>query len=364
LQHAENPVDWYPWGERAFLKASGEDKPIFLSIGYSTCHWCHVMEHESFEDEEVAALLNESFVSIKVDREERPDIDQVYMTVCQATTGAGGWPLSIFMGPDRRAFFAGSYFPRTGRLGMPGFIDIIRQLGRLWKEQRGQLNRIGAEITHAIQPKPAGEGGGSLGLDALDRTHQQLRKSFDPVWGGFGGAPKFPSPHNLNFLLRWHKRNPSSGAAAVVEKTLDSMRAGGIFDQVGYGFHRYSVDEKWLVPHFEKMLYDQAMLALAYTEACLATGNVRHGRVAREIFEYVRPTRKARRGFPAPRTRHRRKEGTSTPGPRRRSRQSSVKTAPISSAASSVSRSREILRREGASRTCQNLPGSLPASWG
>ncbi|MFZ2446094.1 MAG: thioredoxin domain-containing protein [Syntrophobacteraceae bacterium] len=287
LQHAENPVDWYPWGEKAFLKASGEDKPIFLSIGYSTCHWCHVMEHESFENEEVAALLNESFVSIKVDREERPDIDQVYMTVCQATTGAGGWPLSIFMGPDRKAFFAGSYFPRTGRLGMPGFIDIIRQLARLWKEQRGQLDRIGEEITHAIQPKPAGEGGASPGLDALDRACQQLRKSFDPVWGGFGGAPKFPSPHNLNFLLRWHKREPKSGAAGMVEKTLDAMRAGGIFDQVGFGFHRYSVDEKWLVPHFEKMLYDQAMLALAYTDAGLATGNVRHGRTAREIFEYV-----------------------------------------------------------------------------
>ncbi|MEN6440051.1 MAG: thioredoxin domain-containing protein [Syntrophobacter sp.] len=287
LQHAKNPVDWYPWGEEAFRKASGEDKPIFLSIGYSTCHWCHVMEHESFEDGEVAALLNEHFVSIKVDREERPDVDQVYMSVCQATTGSGGWPLSIFMGPDGKPFFAGSYFPKTGRLGMPGLIQLIKQLAMLWKERRDQLDRISAEITAAIQPGPAGESSGRLGVETLETAYSQLRKSFDPVWGGFGAAPKFPTPHNLTFLLRWHGRNRGAGPNPEVEKTLDSMRAGGIFDQVGFGFHRYSVDEKWLVPHFEKMLYDQALLAMAYTEASLASGAARFARVAGEVFEYV-----------------------------------------------------------------------------
>ncbi len=287
LQHAENPVDWYPWGEEAFRKAAGEDKPIFLSIGYATCHWCHVMEHESFEDEEVARLLNDHFVSVKVDREERPDIDQVYMTVCQATTGSGGWPLSIFMKPDRKPFFAGSYFPKTGRQGMPGFVDILRQFARLWKERRDQLDRISGEITGAIQPGPAEEGAAVPGLDVLKLAFSQLRKNFDPVRGGFGSAPKFPTPHNLNFLLRWNRRNPESHAAGMVEKTLDSMRAGGIFDQVGFGFHRYSVDSQWLVPHFEKMLYDQALLALAYTEAFLATGEPRFWRVSNEIFEYV-----------------------------------------------------------------------------
>jgi uncharacterized protein len=286
LQHAENPVDWYPWGDEAFRKATEESKPVFLSIGYSTCHWCHVMEHESFEDDQVADLLNRYFVAIKVDREERPDIDQVYMTVCQATTGAGGWPLSIFMAPDKRPFFAGSYFPKTSRQGMPGFMDILHQLAALWKDKRGQLDRISEEITRAIQPKQQ-EGYQSFSLDVIGKACRELRKSYDPVWGGFGTAPKFPTPHNLSLLLRWHKRRPDSGTAAVVEKTLTSMRAGGIFDQVGFGFHRYSVDEKWLVPHFEKMLYDQAMLALAYADAFLTTGRDRYARVVREIFAYV-----------------------------------------------------------------------------
>lgn len=287
LQHAENPVDWYPWGEEAFRKAESEDKPIFLSIGYSTCHWCHVMEHESFEDSEVAALLNEHFVSIKVDREERPDIDQVYMTVCQATTGSGGWPLSVFIGPDGKPFFAGTYFPKRGRLGMPGFMDIAGRIAGLWRDGRGQLTRISEEITTAIQPKPA-EGEGVLpGIDVLERGYRQLARSFDPVWGGFGSAPKFPTPHNLSFLLRRHKREPQANVLQMVEKTLSSMRAGGIFDQVGYGFHRYSVDEKWLVPHFEKMLYDQALLAIAYADAFLVTSKKDYSRVVKEIFEYV-----------------------------------------------------------------------------
>jgi hypothetical protein len=287
LQHAENPVDWYPWGDEAFRKAIEEDKPVFLSIGYSTCHWCHVMEHESFEDPQVADLLNGHFVAIKVDREERPDIDQVYMTVCQATTGSGGWPLSIFMAPDKKPFFAGSYFPKTGRFGMPGFLDILQQLAALWKGRRGQLDRISEEIIHAIQPKPSSGESQPLGIEVIESAHLELRKSYDPVWGGFGTAPKFPAPHNLNLLLRWHQRNPGSGALATVEKTLDSMRSGGIFDQIGFGFHRYSVDEKWLVPHFEKMLYDQAMLALAYTDAYLYTGNDRYASVVREIFDYT-----------------------------------------------------------------------------
>ncbi|MGA2400688.1 MAG: thioredoxin domain-containing protein, partial [Syntrophobacteraceae bacterium] len=287
LQHAENPVDWYPWGEEAFLKAKLEDKPIFLSIGYSTCHWCHVMEHESFEDDEVAGLLNRSFVTIKVDREERPDIDQVYMTVCQAITGGGGWPLSIFMGPDRKPFYAGTYFPKRSRMGMPGLMDVAGKIAELWAGEREQLGRISDEITRAIEPKRS-EGLHQLpGPELLERTWRELARSFDPVWGGFGGAPKFPNPHNLTFLTRWHNRNPGSNAFQMVEKTLFSMRSGGIFDQIGFGFHRYSVDEKWLVPHFEKMLYDQALLALAYTDAFLATGDERYAKVVREIFEYV-----------------------------------------------------------------------------
>lgn len=287
LQHAGNPVDWYPWGDEAFEKARREDKPVFLSIGYSTCHWCHVMEDESFEDHEVAALLNRHFVSIKVDREERPDIDQVYMTVCQATTGAGGWPLTVFMGPDKRPFFAGTYFPKTARFGSPGLMDVARSIADLWKNQRGRLDGISEEITNAIQPKPPEETGHALGRDILSRAHEQLRQTFDPVWGGFGSAPKFPTPHNAGFLLRWQKRDPASGAVEMVEKNLQQMRAGGIFDQIGFGFHRYSVDQKWLVPHFEKMLYDQALLAPVYLDAFLVTGNRGYARVAEEIFEYV-----------------------------------------------------------------------------
>ncbi|MGA2027119.1 MAG: thioredoxin domain-containing protein [Syntrophobacteraceae bacterium] len=287
LQHAQNPVEWYPWGEEAFLKASREDKPIFLSVGYSACHWCHVMEHESFEDEEVADLLNRSFVSIKVDREERPDIDQVYMTVCSATTGGGGWPLSIFMGPDRKPFFAGTYFPKNARMGMPGLMEIAGKISELWTGEREQLGRISQEIIRAIEPKRPQRPDRLPGLELLDRTWRELARSFDPVWGGFGSAPKFPNPHNLSFLTRWHSRNPGSNAFQMVEKTLLSMRSGGIFDQIGFGFHRYSVDEKWLVPHFEKMLYDQALLALAYTDAFLATGEARYAKVIKEIFEYV-----------------------------------------------------------------------------
>ncbi|UCE84247.1 MAG: thioredoxin domain-containing protein [Deltaproteobacteria bacterium] len=287
LQHAENPVDWFPWGDEAFAKAKMEDKPIFLSIGYSTCHWCHVMAHESFEDDEVGRILNQSFVAIKVDREERPDVDMVYMAVCQAITLKGGWPLSIFMTPEGKPFYAGTYFPKRSRMGMPGFVDIINHIATAWANDRSPLMDASEKITKAIQPRPEKGSMAELGLDTLEKGYNQLARSFDQKWGGFSTAPKFPTPHNLTFLLRWHKRTGEGNALHMVEKTLDAMRNGGIFDHIGYGFSRYSVDERWLVPHFEKMLYDQALLTLAYTEAYQATGVARHGRVAAEILTYV-----------------------------------------------------------------------------
>lgn len=287
LQHAHNPVDWRPWGEEAFRQAREQDKPIFLSIGYATCHWCHVMEHESFEDLEVASVLNENFVPVKVDREERPDVDQIYMAVCQALTGRGGWPLSVFLAPDGRPFYAGTYFPKNSRMGMPGFIEILQQLSRFWQTERQRALSISEQITQAIQPKMPQKMGSVVDLGVLEKGYQQLRASFDSKWGGFGAAPKFPTPHHLTFLLRWHQRNPGSDAALMVEKTLDAMRNGGIFDHLGYGFARYSVDERWFAPHFEKMLYDQSMLAMAYLEAYHALGEERFAEVAREIFDYV-----------------------------------------------------------------------------
>lgn len=298
LQHANNPVDWHPWGEEAFRLAREQDKPIFLSIGYATCHWCHVMEHESFEDMEVAGILNENFIPIKVDREERPDVDQIYMTVCQALTGRGGWPLSVFLAPDARPFYAGTYFPKNSRMGMPGFVEILRQLAKFWKTERQRAVGISEKITEAIQPKMPSTEGSVVDLSVLEKGYEQLRSSFDSKWGGFGAAPKFPTPHHLTFLLRWHKRNPGSDAAMMVEKTLDAMRNGGIFDHLGYGFARYSVDERWFAPHFEKMLYDQSMLAMAYLEAYQALGKERFAAVAGEIFEYVlRDMTDSRGGF-------------------------------------------------------------------
>ncbi len=268
IQHAENPVDWYPWGEEAFEKARKEDKPIFLSIGYATCHWCHVMAHESFEDEEVAGILNEFFVAIKVDREERPDIDSIYMSVCQTMTGRGGWPLSIFMTPEAKPFYSGTYFPKVGRMGMPGFIEILKSINVAWKQKRSSILDASEKITEAVSlGSDVPKGGSVLGKGTLKTGFDQLSAGFDKNNGGFGSAPKFPTPHQLTFLLRWYNRSSDPSALKIVETTLDSMRAGGIFDQIGFGFHRYSVDEKWLVPHFEKMLYDQAMLAMAYTEA-------------------------------------------------------------------------------------------------
>ncbi len=288
LQHARNPVDWYPWGEEAFQKARKEGKPIFLSIGYATCHWCHVMAHESFEDKEIARLLNKYFIAIKVDREERPDVDKIYMLVCQSLTGRGGWPLSIFMTPEGKPFFAGTYFPRLKQMGTPGFVDVLERIAEMWESDRASIMKSSEAITVVIQPRSDSDGSvHSLSAETLKKGYTQLARTFDPTWGGFGTAPKFPTPHHLTFLLRWHKRSGDSMALEVVEQTLKAMRRGGIFDQIGFGFHRYSVDEKWLVPHFEKMLYDQALLAMAYTEAYQVTGKSEFAQVAREIFAYV-----------------------------------------------------------------------------
>jgi len=287
LQHALNPVNWYPWGQEAFQKAKKEDKPVFLSIGYATCHWCHVMAHESFEDPEVARFLNAHFVSIKVDREERPDIDKIYMSVCQAMTGSRGWPLSVFLTPEAKPFFAGTYFPKVNRMGMTGLMSLLNQIALMWHNERERLLKAGEEITSAIKDHEVEKSGPTVTLDTLKKGHDQLARTFDPEWGGFGREPKFPTPHQLTFLLRWHLRSSNAQALAMVEKTLDAMRNGGIFDHIGFGFHRYSVDSRWLVPHFEKMLYDQAMLAMVYTEASQVTGKASFGRAAREIFAYV-----------------------------------------------------------------------------
>ncbi|MFZ5586064.1 MAG: thioredoxin domain-containing protein [Thermodesulfobacteriota bacterium] len=286
LQHADNPVHWQPWDEAALAQARAEDKPILLSIGYATCHWCHVMAHECFEDAEVAAAVNRDFVAIKVDREERPDLDGVYMAVCQALTGGGGWPLTVFLTPEAKPFFAGTYFPKTSQYGRPGFLDLLGQIARLWREDRGRVLGSGEEVTRALQPGPA-QAGPEPDQKTLEKAYWQLQRSHDAKRGGFGQAPKFPTPHHLNFLLRWHRRQPGSQALAMVETTLKAMRQGGIFDHLGLGFARYSVDQRWLVPHFEKMLYDQALLALAYAEAFQATGDAFHAQVTREIFAYV-----------------------------------------------------------------------------
>ena len=287
LQHARNPVDWYPWGEEAFAKARREDKPIFLSIGYSTCHWCHVMEHESFEDSTVAALLNKTFVCIKVDREERPDIDQIYMQVCTAMTGSGGWPLTIIMTPDKKPFYAGTYFPKTSRFQRIGMLDLIPGIDKSWKTDRQKILTSADRVVDFLQKNTGGQPGSALDKQVLQTAFQQLSQRFDPTYGGFGQAPKFPSPHNLTFLLRYWQQYKSPKALEMVEKTLQQMRLGGMFDQVGFGFHRYSTDQRWFLPHFEKMLYDQAGLAMAYVEAFQATGKQEYAEIARDIFTYV-----------------------------------------------------------------------------
>ncbi|MCF7816941.1 MAG: thioredoxin domain-containing protein [Kiritimatiellales bacterium] len=283
LQHAHNPVDWYPWGEGAFAKAKEEDKPIFLSIGYATCHWCHVMEHESFENEEIAKLMNEAFVCIKVDREERPDIDNIYMTVCQMMTGSGGWPLTIIMTPDKKPFHAATYIPPEGRYGRIGMKQLIPRIFDAWKNDRAKVLNAANEITDVLGKQTAKGSGAELSHDLLPAGYDELMQEYDPRYGGFGQQPKFPTPHRLVFLLR---QGNEAGVAAV-EHTLEQMRMGGIFDQVGFGFHRYSTDAQWLVPHFEKMLYDQALLAIAYTEAYELTGKAFYADVAKEILTYV-----------------------------------------------------------------------------
>ena len=288
LQHAHNPVDWYPWGDEAFAKAKSEDKPIFLSIGYSTCHWCHVMAHESFEDDEVAALLNANFVAIKVDREERPDIDSVYMTVCQALTGEGGWPLTIVMSPDKRPFFAGTYFPKDKKYGRLGLIELLQRLLYEWRHNRAKVESAGEQIAKAISStheRPESTAGPTA--QWLSDAFHNLAAEFDAEYGGFGSAPKFPTPHNLSFLLRYHAQTGDMDALHMATKTLTAMREGGIWDEVGFGFARYSVDRRWLIPHFEKMLYDNALLAIAYLEAFQVTEEPLFARTAKQIFEYV-----------------------------------------------------------------------------
>ena len=295
LQHAGNPVDWYPWGDEAFERARADDKPIFLSVGYSTCHWCHVMEHESFENDEVAAILNAQFVPVKVDREERPDVDRVYMAFVQATTGAGGWPMSVWLTPDLQPFYGGTYFPPTSRWGRPGFSDLLREIGRLWREERPRVLSAAAGLTAQLAAAVERRGlrnappqGPSVPEPAqLAAAADQFARTFDRRHGGFGQAPKFPRPSELLFLLREHARTGRRELVGMVGETLRAMALGGMRDHVGGGFHRYSVDAAWRVPHFEKMLYDQAQITLALLELRQATGDPFWGAVADDTLAYV-----------------------------------------------------------------------------
>jgi len=286
-QHAHNPVDWYPWGDEAFRRAAEEHKPVFLSIGYATCHWCHVMAHESFEDPGIADLLHAGFIAIKVDREERPDIDSVYMTACQQMTGQGGWPLTIIMTPDKKPFFAGTYLPRTSRSGMTGLSELLSKVIRLWQEQRDTLVTAAEDLADRLEKISGSPAAGTADQVLLRSGYDELVLSFDPVNGGFGRAPKFPAPATLLFLLRYGKRTGSGQALRMVEETLGAMRRGGIHDQLGGGFHRYSTDKEWRVPHFEKMLYDQALLLMAFTEAWLATKKPVYKKTAEAIIACV-----------------------------------------------------------------------------
>ncbi len=288
LQHVNNPVHWYPWGEEAFTAAKQQDKPVFLSIGYATCHWCHVMAHESFEDDEVARLMNEHFISIKVDREERPDIDNIYMTVSQLVTGKGGWPLTMVMTPDKRPFFTATYIPKSARFGRKGMLQIVPELANAWRTRREQIELSAEQILRALSSAARGEPGArEPGEGAFHLAFNQLALRYDHENGGFGNGMKFPTPHQLLFLLRFHRRTGDPRALEMVEGTLTAMRQGGIYDHVGFGFHRYSTDPEWLVPHFEKMLYDQAQLLVAYLETYQATGKGVYADTAREIATYV-----------------------------------------------------------------------------
>src|SRR5213083_142525 len=292
LQHAHNPVDWYPWGEEAFAKAHRENKPIFLSVGYSTCHWCHVMAHESFESEEVAAIMNREFVNIKVDREERPDVDRVYMTFVQATTGGGGWPMSVWLTPDLKPFVGGTYFPPEERYGQPAFKKVLERIATAWKEDHDKIVEQGSKIVEALrESQSAAPGEGKIDGSVADAAYRQIDRSYDPKEGGFGSAPKFPRPVTLNFLTRFYARDPKSDAGKHALEmalfTLRKMAAGGMHDHIGGGFHRYSVDRYWHVPHFEKMLYDQAQLAIAYLDAFQIIRDRQYESVVRGVLDYV-----------------------------------------------------------------------------
>ncbi|UCF42989.1 MAG: thioredoxin domain-containing protein [Planctomycetota bacterium] len=298
LQHAHNPVDWYPWGNEAFERAKKEDKPIFLSIGYSTCHWCHVMEHESFENEQIAKIMNEHFVNIKVDREQRPDVDKIYMSAVQLMTGSGGWPLSVFLTPDGKPFYGGTYFPPNDMFGRPGFERLLLGIADAWNNRRAELvdsaGKLGDFLASSALPTEKED----LSVEMLEGGFNYLRNTFDARYGGFGSAPKFPQPTNLSFLLYYWQRTGAEQALQMVEKTLDAMAKGGMYDHIGGGFHRYSTDGRWLVPHFEKMLYDQALISKAYLQAYQATTKKEYARIAEEIFDYVlRDMTDAKGGF-------------------------------------------------------------------
>ncbi|MCL7488296.1 MAG: thioredoxin domain-containing protein [Desulfobulbaceae bacterium] len=287
LQHAFNPVDWYPWGDEAFAKAKAENKPIFLSVGYSTCHWCHVMEEESFESARISAILNRWFVSIKVDREERPDVDQVYMSATQAMTGSGGWPMSVFLFPDGKPFYAGSYFPPQAMYGRPGFADLLMGIQEAWENKRGDLHDVAARLAGELEKRSKSTGDGKFEKDIMDRAYREFAKNYDSTYGGFSQAPKFPRPVQFNFLLQYWHRTGNEQARDMTLQTLQFMAKGGIRDHLGGGFHRYATDTRWQVPHFEKMLYDQAQLANTYLDAYIITGEEKYSSVAEQIFNYV-----------------------------------------------------------------------------
>ena len=298
LQHANNPVDWYPWGPEALERARREEKPIFLSVGYSACHWCHVMERECFEEESIAALMNELYVNIKVDREERPDLDEIYMKAVHAMSGSGGWPMSVFLTPDLRPFFGATYLPPVRKFGRPSFPDVLIGLSEAWRTERAKVAEQAAELTQAISEDAHVNLSGDLAPDVLDRSFAQIAQSFDAEWGGFGGAPKFPHTADIRMMLRHHRRTQDERALFVATHTLDKMALGGIRDQLGGGFHRYSTDEKWLIPHFEKMLYDNALLVPAYLEAYCITGRPFYAEVARGACDWaLREMRTATGGF-------------------------------------------------------------------
>jgi len=289
LQHKNNPVDWHPWDEKAFERAKNEDKPIFLSIGYSTCHWCHVMEHESFENEATAKLLNDNFVSIKVDREERPDLDSVYMSYVQAVSGSGGWPMSVFLTPDKKPFYGGTYFPPQDRWGMPGFPTLLTSIADSWKDRRKEILESADSAVLFLSKEASAEpaGAGKLSAETLNLAFRRFEEGFDETYGGFGRAPKFPRSHALSLLLRQWLRTKEPAALKIAERTLEAMAQGGLHDQLGGGFHRYSTDALWRIPHFEKMLYDQALLAQTYLDAFQTTGKKEYSQIARQTLDYV-----------------------------------------------------------------------------